>query len=213
MGITTRALQYAAFTSGELRYITTSVAASTFLLSVGAGVGSAIMENGQFIRGSGYAAGEIGHTTVIPGGELCSCGRRGCLQTLITEQYILKRSALQVKPAPNISRFFEYYHSGIPWAVDIYNDLILYLSMAVENMACLYDPKTIILEGRLFDICPEIVDAIRRHFSDFAYIPVRDRMNLVTAYPGGQSYMIGAALIGLRHFERSIVDTISRGED
>jgi predicted NBD/HSP70 family sugar kinase len=185
----------------------------TILFSVGAGVGSAIMENGHFIRGSGYTAGEIGHTIVIPEGELCNCGRRGCLQTLIAEHYILKRSSKYVKNISNINHLFEYYRSGAPWAIDIYNDLVLYLSMAVENLACLYDPKTIILGGRLFDACPEIVDAIRRHFSESAYLPVRDRMNLITAHPSGQSYMLGAALIGLRHFEGNIVDSISKGED
>jgi predicted NBD/HSP70 family sugar kinase len=185
----------------------------TVLFSAGAGVGSAIMENGYFIRGSGYTAGEIGHTIVVPGGELCNCGRRGCLQTLIAEHYILKRSSKYVKNISNLNRFFEYYRSGVSWAVDIYNDLILYLSMAVENLACLYDPKTIILGGRLFDACPEIVDTIRRHFSESAYLPVRDRVNLIIAHPGGQSYMIGAALIGLRHFEEDLVDNISRGED
>ena len=57
------------------------------------GVGSGIVVNGRVFRGSGAGAGEIGHTTIIPkGGEQCTCGNTGCLETLLSEpvwiQYI-----------------------------------------------------------------------------------------------------------------------------
>lgn len=54
-------------------------------LAIGAGIGAAFMSQGRMHRGVNGAAGEIGHSIVVPGGRLCECGRRGCLQTYFSE--------------------------------------------------------------------------------------------------------------------------------
>lgn len=54
-------------------------------LALGVGIGSAFMNNGAIHRGTVGAAGEIGHSLHSPGGRLCDCGRRGCLQAYFSE--------------------------------------------------------------------------------------------------------------------------------
>ncbi len=49
-------------------------------LSMGAGLGLGIIVNGRPYRGSKHNAGQIGHIPVVPGGRLCACGRKGCLE-------------------------------------------------------------------------------------------------------------------------------------
>lgn len=51
-------------------------------LTMGTGIGAGLILNGQLYRGRGDLAGEIGHATVWPGGPLCLCGKRGCLEAL-----------------------------------------------------------------------------------------------------------------------------------
>lgn len=53
------------------------------LLRVGTGVGAGLVLEGALLHGHRAAAGEIGHVVVDPDGELCACGRTGCLETLI----------------------------------------------------------------------------------------------------------------------------------
>jgi predicted NBD/HSP70 family sugar kinase len=53
-------------------------------LTVGQGVGAGVMVDGARVRGAGDAAGELGHVTVIDDGEPCACGRRGCLETVLS---------------------------------------------------------------------------------------------------------------------------------
>ncbi|MDX0481403.1 ROK family protein [Sinorhizobium medicae] len=48
-------------------------------LAIGAGIGCTLVLNGEIYHGSNSAAGKLGHITLVPGGELCECGRRGCL--------------------------------------------------------------------------------------------------------------------------------------
>lgn len=59
-------------------------------ISAGVGVGGAIVQDGQIFRGTAGFAGELGHMTMLPDGELCSCGNRGCWETLVSQGAILR---------------------------------------------------------------------------------------------------------------------------
>lgn len=51
------------------------------VITLGTGLGSGIVVNGDLVYGNDGFAGEMGHTTVRPGGRICGCGKRGCLET------------------------------------------------------------------------------------------------------------------------------------
>lgn len=61
------------------------------VVKVGQGVGAGIVIDGRLFQGDGFGAGEIGHTTVRPDGVACRCGRRGCLETVVSSRAILDR--------------------------------------------------------------------------------------------------------------------------
>src|SRR5215472_8044836 len=54
------------------------------MLTLGAGVGGAVLSGGRLLRGHSGVAGHLGHITVEPAGRLCSCGNRGCLETVFS---------------------------------------------------------------------------------------------------------------------------------
>ena len=58
------------------------------MLTLGAGVGGAVIANGQLLRGHAGVAGHLGHLTVDPDGPLCACGNRGCLETVFSARAI-----------------------------------------------------------------------------------------------------------------------------
>ena len=55
------------------------------------GVGAGLVLDGRLFAGSTYAAGEIGHVVVVPDGALCACGKRGCLETEVSEPLLAGR--------------------------------------------------------------------------------------------------------------------------
>ncbi|WP_277212402.1 ROK family transcriptional regulator [Isoptericola croceus] len=57
---------------------------SMLVLTVGQGVGAGVMVDGARVHGAADAAGELGHVTAVEDGELCACGRRGCLETVLS---------------------------------------------------------------------------------------------------------------------------------
>jgi predicted NBD/HSP70 family sugar kinase len=63
------------------------------LVKVGKGVGAGLLIDGRLFTGDRFAAGEIGHVTVDERGELCACGRRGCLETAIAVPRLRRRLA------------------------------------------------------------------------------------------------------------------------
>lgn len=67
----------------------------SLVVTIGQGVGAGLLLDGRLLLGERSAAGEIGHVTVVPGGEPCSCGRSGCLETVLSTPRL--RVALQAR--------------------------------------------------------------------------------------------------------------------
>lgn len=61
-------------------------------ITVGAGIGAALFFNGRMYTGGGGFAGEFGHITVSETGPLCSCGNRGCLETMVSASALIQRA-------------------------------------------------------------------------------------------------------------------------
>lgn len=61
-------------------------------IALGAGVGAALLLNGQLYSGAGGFAGEFGHITVSEAGPLCSCGNRGCLETMVSASSLIRKA-------------------------------------------------------------------------------------------------------------------------
>jgi glucokinase-like ROK family protein len=60
-------------------------------ISAGVGLGGGVVHDGQLCRGVTGVAGELGHMTMDPGGELCNCGNRGCWETLVSQKVLFRR--------------------------------------------------------------------------------------------------------------------------
>ena len=68
---------------GELAFVT-SESGNVLLVRIAEGIGAGLVINHQLFTGTAHAAGEIGHVVVKPRGALCACGKRGCLETVVT---------------------------------------------------------------------------------------------------------------------------------
>jgi glucokinase len=84
-------------------------------LTLGTGVGSGLFLNGRLWYGSQGSGPEIGHMTIQPGGERCGCGNRGCLETLASAKYMIKKAekALAAGIAPLLAARLEGVHSPL----------------------------------------------------------------------------------------------------
>ena len=133
-------------------------------LGTGVGLAGGLMLNGEVYRGVGGYAGEVGHMIVESGGDLCSCGRRGCWETLVGPRAVIRGIAQALeRGAP--SRIPELVggdtrritmdvvvsaaNQGDQLALDTLSDIALYLGAGIANLINLFNPEMIVLGGTL----------------------------------------------------------------
>lgn len=118
-------------------------------VTIGRGVGMGIVTNGRLYRGRG-GAGELGHTVVDPDGDLCSCGKRGCLETVVADPCLvekaqkIERLSNEVQTVDDLRALAE---SGDPDAEAIYETAGEMLGRGIANLVNIFDPQMIILTG------------------------------------------------------------------
>lgn len=165
----------------------------TVFLSIGMGVGSAFIFERRVIRGKNNAAGEIGHITLDPDGEMCACGRRGCLQTFIGQGAILKRARAAEPEIAGIDDFLRYRASGVAWAESLFESTCRYIAIAINYCACLFNPECIIVGGSLINRYPSFYKRAMDLFPEVAYQPILADTQIMREQCGGNAGVIGAA--------------------
>ncbi len=174
-------------------------------LSIGSGVGSAVMCGGEILRGVNNVAGAIGHVIVNPAGERCDCGRRGCFSTLLAEKAVLDRiRSLTGHPAAGMEKLFRDHRLGKAWALDLGVELGRSIAFAVNHVLCSYDPQMIIAGGRLFSSLPELLDLALGH-KDVIHDELRAGVSIIHSLSGGRDVVMGAALHARAEYLRKLL--------
>jgi glucokinase-like ROK family protein len=84
----------------EITFGSGKAAENLALIKLGRGVGAGIVIGRALYHGDGFGAGEIGHVVVTDDGDLCNCGRHGCLETLISSRALVKQARAAAKSNP-----------------------------------------------------------------------------------------------------------------
>jgi predicted NBD/HSP70 family sugar kinase len=163
-------------------------------VTVGVGVGSGVVIDNKLYRGSTCGAGEIGHMMIDPDGPLCTCGERGCLETVTADSFLV-RSAQEKKIAHSIEDLIAAATSGDRCAQDIFAMMGQNLGIGVKNIINLLNPQAIILGGERMDastfFLPAFTDIVRCHsFPDLAR-----ELIITEAQLGEEGFLIGAGTL------------------
>ncbi|MCB9110431.1 MAG: ROK family transcriptional regulator [Anaerolineales bacterium] len=112
------------------------------VVNVKHGIGAGIFVNGRLFQGDGGGAGEIGHVVVQEGGELCRCGKYGCLETVSSARAVLGN--LKVKTLDQAQSAFE---NGDAKAQDVVLKAARYLGASLANLIGTLNIQKIVLTG------------------------------------------------------------------
>lgn len=130
------------------------------VITLGTGLGSGIVINGELVYGHDGLAGELGHTIVKPNGRYCNCGRRGCLETFVSATGI-KRTACELLAVENTpsklrdipyneitaKKVYDAAQTGDPIALDAFRITGEVLGAALANLVAITSPEAIFLQG------------------------------------------------------------------
>lgn len=132
-------------------------------ISVDIGVGSGIISKGRLYRGATGYAGEIGHVTIDPNGDLCSCGKRGCLETKVGRNVIVEnyKSLAHVENI-TLEQIIQRGQAGDPLAKKIFEDTGEIIGSGIGFAVNMLNPKAIIIGWSLNQAFNLIIPGVRR---------------------------------------------------
>lgn len=177
-------------------------------LTLGTGVGGGIVADGNLLHGTVGAAGEVGHITVEPGGYLCTCGKRGCLETVSSATGVVRLARDYADKYAGDSKLkldiddgqlvtakdvFNYAKQNDDLAVIVIDKVAFYLGLACGNIANILNPSTIVIGGGVSNAGQFLIDKIQDHFDTFTFPSVRDSCEIRLALLGNDAGVIGAS--------------------
>ncbi len=145
---------------------------SLFNLAIGDGVGSGLIKNGQLFFGATNSRMEIGHLIINPGGTLCQCGNRGCLETVISTPTIEKKIETLIEHRVNstltsgnfsIEKFIDAVKCNDKGALSIAAELCANIAIALQAVVALINPEIIIISGKLTGLGDMMLNNIRQY--------------------------------------------------
>lgn len=121
-----------------------------FGLTIGTGIGGALIINGEIYRGSRYVGAEIGHLPIILDGRKCTCGLRGCLEAYTAAPSIkqnYKRKNKQAKANISTKAIFDLAKQGDKIALETIDFMADHLAYGIAAVANVLNPEVVILGG------------------------------------------------------------------
>jgi glucokinase len=169
---------------------------SFLFVTVGTGIGHAVVVDGRVIRGSRGAASVFGHLCVVPGGALCYCGNRGCLCQYASGEGITRVAVLRA-PQEMVGQTAEHVlasaRTGIPWAIDVLADASDLLARGLSYAFNTLDIESVVLGGGVVsDTWPDLV-ALQRLVEETTHPEIRPII-VRRAVTGPNAMLLGAAL-------------------
>jgi glucokinase len=196
--------------AGELAWGAAKGRSEALMLTLGTGVGGAIVAGGKLLRGATGVAGHLGHVTVDPDGPACICGNHGCLETIFSAHAIeaeafsvahrgcdsrLTALARQGPAALTCRAVFEAAYDGDAIARGIVDRATRALGAALAGLLLVFDPEIVILGGQITDAGEPLFAALRGELALRTKRMLRREVPIVTPQVAAQAGIIGAAAL------------------
>jgi predicted NBD/HSP70 family sugar kinase len=167
-------------------------------LKLATGIGAGLIVRGRPYGGSGGTAGEIGHTVIEPGGPICRCGNRGCLETLAGSAALLAslRDAFEAEPTlPEVIAHARDGHAGARRAI---GDAGATIGSAVATLCNLLNPQRVVVGGDLAAAGGLLLDPLAAALRRGAVRSAADDVEVRESALGDRAEVLGAVALVLR---------------
>jgi glucokinase len=194
---------------GEMVYGSAKGMKDFIVITLGTGVGSGIVVNGQLVYGHDGFAGELGHNTIVPDGRPCTCGRKGCLETYCSARGI-RQTAIELleesqEPSPmraHLGENFSTVHiaeaaqQGDPLALEVFDRTGRYLAMELSNAIGFSGPEAIFLFGGVTRSGDLLLGPVRRHTEEQLLRIFQGKVQILpSAFDGDEASILGASAL------------------
>jgi glucokinase len=196
---------------GEAKFGAGRNQAHMMMLTIGTGVGGGIVVNNELYRGAFGIAAEFGHLRVVPEGQLCGCGARGCFEQYASGSALRRHAREAISASPDLARnllargdgtidgltgqaITDAAREGDAVALAAFQTTAQYLGAGIASLAVLLDPSCVVIGGGVID-AGEILLAPTREAMK-RYMPFAGKHpypQIVAAELGNEAGLVGVA--------------------
>ncbi|MFT4072712.1 MAG: ROK family protein [Dysgonamonadaceae bacterium] len=195
---------------GEMTYGAARGMKDFIVITLGTGVGSGIVVNGQLVYGHDGFAGELGHITIRKNGRLCGCGKHGCLETYASATGVARTAREYLETTKEVSLLrkldpkeitskdvFDAAQQGDALAKKIFEETGNILGEAFADFVAFSSPEAIILFGGLTKAGDLIFDPVRKSMEDNLLPIFRNKIKLLRSeLKESDAAVLGASALG-----------------
>ena len=185
---------------------------NVLMIQVDWGLGLGIIANGKLISGKSGYSGEFGHLPIVDNGILCSCGKQGCLETMVSalaisrmaKEGIQKGNLSLIKDLVqgdlekiDISFVIQAANLGDQYAISLFTEAGHWLGRGIAYLIQIFDPELIIIGGRVADARQYILAPIQQAIQTFANRDISNDCEIKFSELGSKAATIGVAAYAL----------------
>ncbi len=179
---------------------------NVLLINIGSGIGLAMILNGNLYRGHSGFSGEFGHIQASPDGQLCYCGKIGCLETIASGSALVKKAidkiasgkstAIQKLSNNNlndikVATIIEAAQGGDQFAIELLEEAGEYLARGISTLIHLFNPEMIILGGELADAGNLLMYPIQQKMNKYTMLRLKLETQIVISELKEKSGLLG----------------------
>ncbi len=184
---------------------------NSVVVTLGTGVGGGVIIDGKIFMGPHGIATEIGHMITVAGGELCSCGNRGCWERYASATALIReaRKLAQAKPDCPLARsvdsdlsqieartVIDLAKAGDADCEKLFDEYVYHLTVGLVNLINLYDPEVIALGGGVSKAGSFLLDKVNALLPEMIFFKTMPRARIELARLSNDAGIIGAAMLG-----------------
>ncbi|HEY6554684.1 MAG TPA: ROK family protein [Vicinamibacteria bacterium] len=181
-------------------------ASSMIFLTLGTGVGSAVILRDRLWTGQSGYAGEVGHVQIDPRGEPCGCGSRGCLETVVgiagwsrrAEAKITTRDSRLAGQKLDPAAIVAAAREGDTVAIEVVDETARALGQALGALINILNPERAVIGGGVAAAGAFLLDRVVRDTKGCCWPQAFDDCSIRLAELGGDAGVVGAARVAMR---------------
>ena len=183
------------------------------------GIGLGMIVNGEIFRGKNGFAGEFSHIPLSDDGELCACGKQGCLEAEASLLVVSKKAIQGIKQGriTNLKQIdientkqmgdaiMEAAIKGDQFAIELFTDSGIKIGKAIAILIHIMNPQTIVLSGRGAKVGKILLAPIQQALHKYCIPRLAKGTEILISDLGFEAELIGAAVLVMENFDKDII--------
>jgi glucokinase-like ROK family protein len=179
-------------------------------LNIGSGIGLSMILNGKIYTGHSGYSGEFGHIQIEPNGQLCHCGKIGCIETVASGKVLISKAKKDISEGSitqisgmiegdlgklNIKVILDAARAGDQYAIDLLGRIGEALGKGLSTLIHLFNPELIIIGGEMSKAADFLISPIESNLNIYTIARIRKDAMIVSSELGDNARLMGTVAL------------------